>query len=376
MVIYDEVKATFVKEGCVLLTTQDEMIAGNYKSKSKYRIVASCGHEVQNCWYHMFKYRGTGKICKECADAKQVIYGIKRNENLVDCNAYALSLEHMSIELIKKYAGVECDISLSPECCLADLAIKNKSVVEDKWLPIQVKATLKGRHDVYSFGMSNNYPNMWIVLVCIEDEKFWILEGNRVIDQCKISIGMKKYGKYAVDKNSLSLKFKEIYSNEQTLRSLESIQEPITDKCKTEQMFRKLRESVLLSIPFEAPRMNQSVYDLKVNGFKIQEKTARVVKTRQNSLIVTFAKRKGQYKQQAYNIKDNDYYWVNLPDKIHFYIFPADILADQKIISSDEFKGSKHLRLSKNTEWINGYKYSYNDENLNMKIATLFELVG
>lgn len=375
MVTYDQIQETFAKEGCTLLTTREEMEEGEMHSRSKYRIIATCGHEVQNCWYHMFKYRGTGKICKACTDAKHAVTSKEMHRNLVDCNSYTLSLEYQSIELIKKYAGDLIRVSVSPECCLADIAVKDMACNENKWLPLQVKATFKGRHNIYSFGISRNYPDMWIILICIEEEKFWIMNGNDVLNQCKISIGMqksKKYDKCAVDKHKLSEKFDELYKKTETLQSLDVIHEPITDAYKKEQMFRRLREATLNTVPFETPLMNQSVYDFKVNGFKVQEKTATLQRNKSSPMVCIGKNNHG--KVEAYHVNDNDYYWINLPDKTHFYVFPKDVLSEHNMLSTDNSKGNKNLFLGKKQAWIDDHKYSYNEENINAIVGNLFKL--
>ena len=66
MVKYETIKETFENGGCKLLTTDDEMVSNNLGTTSKYSIIGACGHHIENCWYHMFKYRGTGKYCKDC----------------------------------------------------------------------------------------------------------------------------------------------------------------------------------------------------------------------------------------------------------------------------------------------------------------------
>jgi hypothetical protein len=192
MVNYETVKDTFEKEGCKLITTEVNFKLNKLTSKSKYNIIASCGHQIDGCWYHMFKYRGTGKICKNCIDIEHSKRSIKLNKNLEEGNSHSLNIEYQSIELIKKYINNTINMSVSPECCLADIAIKPSSFKKPEWLPIQVKSTLKGRHNVYSFQLHRNYNNMLMIFICIEEELFWLLNGNVILDQCKLSIGIKK----------------------------------------------------------------------------------------------------------------------------------------------------------------------------------------
>jgi hypothetical protein len=79
-------------------------------------------------------------------------------------------------------------------------------------------------------------------------------------------------------------------------------------------------------------------------------------------------------KIEAYHVEDNDYYWVNLPDTTHFYLFPKEVLFNHNMLSTDVFKGNKNLVLGKSQPWINAYKYSYANENINAIIGNLFKL--
>ena len=370
MVNYEIVKEAFENENCQLLTTEKEMKEKNLGTTDKYTIIASCGHKIDNCWFHMFKYRGTGKICKDCIDLKQSEHSIALNKN-IDGNSYGLLIEAQSFDIIKKYTNL--DLKVSPECCTADLAIKDPVCLENKWLPIQVKATLKGRHNIYSFGLRHNYKDMIIIFVCIEEEKFWIINGNMILDQCKFSIGIQKskYNQYQVDKSELSEKLLEYYKTMDTY-TIEHIQTPITKECKKEQVYRKLRETKLNTIPFEYPQVNQCVYDFTVNNYKIQEKVAFLTKNCFYSVLLS--KRDGQISyNKAYEQGDNEFYWINLQDNETFYIIPEYILVQRHIISSKTLKGGKYLSFAEQNDWLNEYKYSYNQENINEIITDYFK---
>jgi len=370
MVKYETIKENFENGGCKLITSEAEMILNKLGTISKYTIIAKCGHQIDNCWYHMFMYRNTGKKCKNCIDADSSVNNKKLNKT-IGGNCYSFFIEAQSINIIKKYLNLE--IKVSPECCIADIAIKDH-VIENKWLPVQIKATLKGRCDIYSFGLHKNYENMIILFVCIEEEKFWILNGNLILNQCKLSIGIKKskYNKYQVDKNDLSIKLLEFYNNMDTL-PIETIQTPITENCKKEQLFRKLRETKLNLVQFEYPEVNQCVYDFKINNYKIQEKTA-FIKNLRNYYMVILGKNKNGDHNNSYDKGDNDFYWINLQDNETFYIIPEQILITKNIISSETEKGKRCMSFAKRNIWLENYKYSYNEENINEIINNLLKV--
>ena len=370
---YETIKGTFEKEGCELITTEDEFINNKMSARNKYKIIASCGHIVENCWYHMFKYRETGKICKNCVHKEMSRHNSELNKEC-EGNSHSLQIEAQSIQLLKKYVNENIELKVSPECCTADIAIKDNNCKDNKWLPIQVKATLEGRHNIYSFGLHRNYNDMIVVFICINEEKFWIVHGNSILNQCKLSICMQKskYYKYQVNKYSLSKKLLEFYSTLQT-DTIENIQTPITREYKIEQEFRKLRENKLNIIQFEYPKVNQCVYDFKINNYKIQEKTAFLKKP--NNYYICLLTKNGDLNdyKKAYEIRDNNFYWINLPEQETFYIIPERILVFKKILSYGIYKGKKYLSFCNRNEWLNEYKYSYNKENINEIINDYFK---
>jgi hypothetical protein len=80
-VSYEEIRKHFEENECKLLTTKEEFINNKLSTNSKYSIVASCSHQIDNCWYNMFKNRGSGKICKKCINKHASQKNIKLNEN-------------------------------------------------------------------------------------------------------------------------------------------------------------------------------------------------------------------------------------------------------------------------------------------------------
>ena len=370
MVAYEIIKQTFEKESCKLVTTEEEKKINNLQSTSKYKIIASCGHIIENCWFHMFKYRGTGKICKMCIDKEHSSHSKDLNKEV----SYSLKIEHQSINIIKKYITQHLEIKISPECCTADISIRNLNCIENKWLPIQVKSTIKPRHNIYSFALSRNYDNMIMIFICIEDEKIWVLNGNSILNQCKISIGVKKskYDIYEVKKEELSKKLLELYDNNNT-EVLENIQVPNTKCYKTEHTFRLLREQKLKNIYFEYPPINQQLFDFKIKGNKIQEKVAFIRKNKKFYMAL-LSKNKNGVHNNPYDAGDNDFYWINLQDKETFYIIPEHILIEKQIITNNDIKGKRYISFHKKNTWLNEYKFLYNTENINEIINNYFKM--
>jgi hypothetical protein len=370
---YNDAKETFENGGCKLLTTEEEFNFNKMNSKSKYNIISSCGHIFYNCWYSMFNHRKTGVICKSCINSNRSKFNTELNKN-IEGNSYALNIEYESVKVLKKYIdSTFIDIKMSPECCLADLCIRDINCIENNWLPIQLKSTIKAKGNIYSFGLSRNYHNMVIIFICIEEEKFWFINGNNILNKLCLSIGINtsKYDVYQVDKNKVTQKLLEFYT---TLKknTLENIQIPLSKNCQKEQEFRKLRETKLNNVEFNYPELNQCIFDFKVNNFKIQEKTA-FNKNPRNYNIVMFTKSKNGL-HNPYEHGDNDFYWINLPDHQTFYIIPEQVLVDKQIISTETKKGTKYLSFAKTNKWVNDYRYSYDEYNINEIINFYFNV--
>ena len=92
------------------------------------------------------------------------------------------------------------------------------------------------------------------------------------------------------------------------------------------------------------------------------------------------SKHKDGKNNYPYEQGDNDYYWINLPDNETFYIIPENILITKQVISSGDtvdvpssIKGKKCLSFAIRNTWLNEYKYSYNEENINEIITNYFK---
>ena len=94
--------------------------------------------------------------------------------------------------------------------------------------------------------------NYIIVLLCIENEKIWIFDGNTIGNQTKLSIGIQKskYSVNEIDKNKLSEKLIKLYNNKEYLKAFDILNVPITKDQKKELEYRKNREEKLANIKF------------------------------------------------------------------------------------------------------------------------------
>ena len=97
---------------------------------------------------------------------------------------------------------------------------------------------------------------------------------------------------------------------------------------------------------------------ITIDNFKIQEKVGAQSKGT-NSIVFSLHKNNGRKEHTTYKKGDNDFYWLNLPDKKHFYVIPEQILIDQKYI---DILNTKTFTVNANTKsWASPYKFDYDN---------------
>jgi 7-cyano-7-deazaguanine synthase in queuosine biosynthesis len=105
----------------------------------------------------------------------------------------------------------------------------------------------------------------------------WIIPENIITNQKKISIGYNKskYDCYAVNEKDIVNKLLELYNNTSKY-NFDVINTPTNIYQQREQLFRKYREEIINFIKFDYDEMEATVYDFKINNFKIQEKVSKM----------------------------------------------------------------------------------------------------
>ncbi len=354
MVKYNDVKEKFEEHNCKLLMTEDEF---NLKSRiihENYPYIASCGHnhEVN---FHNFKGRLTGVKCPECVNLKQ---SIDNKEKYKLNPILSQELEYDCIVYLKTIIGDTFDVKFNGECCLADCCIKPKNITEDSWLMVQIKSTEKPiSGDGYKFNRCSKYINCIIMCICKSDKKMWIFDGNKMnITRISIGLNNSKYDEFEITKDTIHENLTHNY-NTLPKYDFETIDTPITSEHKLERDYRIYRETMISCINFIRNERQGLVYDFKVNGLKVQEKVSSYMKNR-NSIIFHLDKGKQPI---SYKKGDNDFYWLNINNKKHFYIIPEHELLTRNRINTEK---SSSIYLNPNAEntknsWANEYLFDY-----------------
>lgn len=370
---YDNLVNFLNDNNCKMKTTLDEFL--NIKEKfKKISIISSCGHESHNIYCNVLKNRNTGIICKKCTIDKF------KNNNKNNSSFNTLKYEYESFKILFDNLK-NITIKKTDEGCKADLIIKPYNISDDKWLPIQVKSTTIITNNFYSFGFTKNkYDGNIIILIYIPNNQIWILDSDIVKNNSKISIGSKKskYDIYKVNINELDNKLLDFYKNYKKYhKSFNTINLPIAINQQKEQLHRLNRENKLPFLKFDYPEQNQMVYDFKINNFKIQEKVASR-RINRKAYTVSISKNSGNNKLSCYDINDNDFYWINIPNFNFFILIPENILIQKNIVGRVD-KKKKNIYISKTIykdNWLYQYVFSYKKPNKNYLLSLFYNITN
>jgi len=360
---YKKVQDSFIQKNCKLLTTEEEFIAMGNKKLPKYKYIASCGHE-HIVFYNVFVSRNTGIICPSCMTKKNSIIAKNRvQDNKLVCIIHELD----AINYIMQYISEHFITQKAFDGCKADIMIKPRNSIENKWLGIQVKSCLM-RTNGYSFALVNkDYSTCMILCICLEDKKMWGFVQENIQGLLKLSIGLNKskYSKYELTEDTITETLNKNY--ELLKNDFDLLNIPINIYQQREQEFRKYRESILDYIHFENNQMEGLVYDFKIGNKKIQEK---VCAGNDNKYMFCLCKNNGlidkKHNQIQYDIGDNDIYWLNCADKTYFYVIPEIILIEKNFIGNKSTKKLFKVTPSnehKKTEWLKPYLFNYTNIN-------------
>ena len=133
--------------------------------------------------------------------------------------------------------------------------------------------------------------------------------------------------------------------------------------------------------------MEGTVYDFKINGYKIQDKTAKLCE-KQNRCIFCLCKNKGKIEskrnQVQYDINDNNFYWLNCDNKQHFFVIPEKVLIEKEFIGNKEENKNKifliitikdELYYDYRHKWLTSFVFNYTSINETSNKTRLLNLL-
>ena len=367
--IYENVIEEFNKQNCKLLTTKEEYIDILKNTKNVYRLnyIASCGH-THIVFYNVFKSRGTGIVCPSCKNKKIGDDKKEKMKNNEMSKTSTIEQEYKFINQIQLFLKNDFEIIKAFDGCNIDIIFKPKNIIDNKWVGIQVKTT-NVRHLTYSFHINKIYKNCLILLYCVEDNKMWLIPENIIGEQKKISIGYNKskYNIYKICKDNLINKLNELYNNT-TNFEFDKLNTPTCIYQQREQIFRNFREEKINYIKFEYDEIEGTVYDFKIENYKIQEKVTKI--DDKNKCCFQLCKNNGlingKQNKIQYDIGDNDFYWLNCDNKKTFFVIPESILIKRGIIGNKIENNNKQTlkitvkkELHNKSSWLQIYMFDY-----------------
>lgn len=383
---YSLVKKIIEENKCTLITTFEDFESRREtvlkKSYLYVRVefIGICGHN-SSAVFTNFKSRGTGKRCKDCV--KKDTYNILKSNNIIIHN----SIETESINLIIKYLSDYYDIYRTYEGCRADLAIREKGEQEDKWIPVQVKATKEICHKMYSFrGIKEEYKNMLLICVCTSEEKIWVIPYNELsLKAPNLNISeYSKYNGYGCGNKLILNKYIDLHKEKCIRQSLEKCMLPVSDLQQREQEYVKKREKAIDFLQFQKMEIQNTPTDFMVNGKKVQEKVCWF-NNKKSGLMLCLASNNGKRESgtrrfRTYRFGENDYYWFHSSIDNRFWIVPEKVLYDKGYITdSDKTENNTSFSIRVNPEndygvreWIKEYEYNYDTPDKE-KIIKLFQ---
>jgi hypothetical protein len=365
---YNILSERFANKQCTLITTLEEYKKNEDKYK-KVNIIASCGHKRSDVFIHDFFNKGCGNRCNDCVkkDTRNKVINKELTTNEIEYLAYNLFKDNLH----------DFEVMRTNEGCIVDIIIKPKN--KDLYLPIQLKSILESSSTefnnnntkLYSFNglIKDRYKNMVILLICVQEKKFWVLDNDNLQTNGRISIGKTSdtYNKYSVDITNINSKFMELYDkNKSWYNTKEHFLIPINKYQVREQKYARIRVESLKFLTFTKPFLEGCVYDFLIGSNKVQEKVCGI---RKDSLVYRCFLSKnngidnGKRQKTGYKLGDNDFYWINLPDMNTFYIIPEKILYDMNKIGYDKIK-MLYIPFNDTDDWLYDYKFYYDKPNI------------
>jgi hypothetical protein len=124
---------------------------------------------------------------------------------------------------------------------------------------------------MYSFCLNKkNYDNILIILICIEEQKLWIIPGNNIKNKVKVNISkVSKYNTYLVDDNLKVNLFIDKYLGEIKQDKLEIFNTPISIYQKREQEYISKREKYINFLDYKYPEIQGTFVDFYIGDKKI-----------------------------------------------------------------------------------------------------------
>jgi hypothetical protein len=140
---YESTKGAYEKEGCVLLSNEDEYnkISKLEITERRFKFRAKCGHIITNTRFSDFIYQKAHVYCDDCSTKKLIDESNKGDGSKVNGVPKRMITEKTGVEYIKQLCFDSFEINKTREACSVDILIRPIGEENDLWLPAQLKVT-------------------------------------------------------------------------------------------------------------------------------------------------------------------------------------------------------------------------------------------
>ena len=375
---YDQIKYTYEKEGCQLITTEEEYMEFSKTLKLKnilFTIISQCGHTDTSLYYGFVGSR-TGIFCKMCTHVNMKKH--MKNNSIVE-NGYPSSLftQKSAVDIIMEMCSDKLIVKRTRDGCKIDVLVKPINCTPDNWLRIKLKST-QGLTDRAGFRIQKPKNDCIIVFVCVTTKTIWVILPHQ-IESKMYYIGKNKNGHSEYIVNNLSEKFIELHSKEIYNSTIDAASIPISPFVQLEHRYIKKRERAIDFIQFIQNEFSGVAYNFKIGDLKVQE-TVSSKHIHKKSLSASINKNNGKGKRCSYFQGDNDIYWFNVNDTDeNFYVVPESVLIDCGYIGTSISTGRNYFSLTSNANWLSIYKFSYKtirNENEKSRLLSIIKTIN
>lgn len=296
-------------KNCQILTQREDYESQKMTTKSPLQFKMTCGHDM-SCSINAFQKR-KHFVCQNCIYQKLQNTSYNHDERAPS----SALLEANAFDFIKNLIANDFECIKSHESCLADMLVKPNNIQRDEWIGIQLKSrTHESKKVHYMFNKVGKYPNMIVICIAIPQYKIWLFNGNDLIGQQGLSIGINKskYESNEVTKSTICDKILALY-NILPKKTLDSLIVPVAIPSQKEHTNRIQREKLFPNLSFEYPRFDGTKYDVIINGYKVQDKCTSTKTKGSKTYYCAYLR--------DYKKGDNDFYWINMSNG-SFYIIP------------------------------------------------------
>ena len=178
---------------------------------------------------------------------------------------------------------------------------------------------------------------MVIMLHSFNNNKYWLIDGGLISSTVGLLIRKgSKYNQYLTHENDILNSLLQFYKTK-PLFDENTILGQLNKTTLVEHNHRQKRENLLEQyFTFEYPKTDGMIYDLKINNYKIQDKSDCKRKTKEFQFRIKHVSGKKWYEKS-----DNDYYWLYNTTNSKFLVIPTFELVKLNIIKDNNIKNQE-----------------------------------